>query len=773
MPKGSSPDFAYNKDGKMKENILIYRTAAKNFNEALPIGNGSMGAMVYGSLGTEKLTLNCDTLWSGTPHVYVRDGAHGAYLRACEAADAGRLDEAEKIIEEEFTGPFTCSYLPLGTLLFGLDREGGNGYSRALDMSRGLAYAENSDVRTEHLASFEYRCIASNIECAEKSNITLRFESQLKHTSELSENTIVIHGVCPLSVKEGEEPVYGENTVKFTAVIKLETDGDVALIPDGAVISRAKYLHTFLAVRTSFVNHRDVNGETHCAEALADAEKCIEAGYEKIKENHAEYYNKHYGAVKLNICGEKCNKDTYERLLSESKDNGLIELLFNFGRYLTVASSAKGSQATNLQGIWNEQLCAIWKSNYTVNINTEMNYWHTLMCGLSDFHNPVIELVKKISDTGRVTAKEFYGADGWVCHHNIDLWGNTAAVGGMGDEHIVGNSNFSYWSGASGWLCRNVFEYYEYTLDRDFLENTAYPLMKGAAEFYLSILRPVGDRMAISPATSPENHYVENGEFHSMGRWTTMSQSIAADLFGNCIKACDILGTDTAFREKLAEILPKLKPFEIGSDGRMLEWDREVTERDREHRHVSNLYGLYPADMITTDGTPELAEACRKSLETRGDDGTGWALAWKACLWAKLKDGDHALKLIRRQLEVIDSGHTSCELWGGGTYPNMLCAHPPFQIDGNFGITAAIAMLFLQCEDGRIKLLPALPRELENGAVSGLYAKGGIKVGIKWTSSRVTEAVLFSDRDISAAVEVNGETLEVKLNGGTEKVLKF
>lgn len=747
----------------MNEHILKYSQPAKNFNEALPIGNGSLGAMVYGSLEREKLTLNSDMLWSGTPHTYVREGAFEAYKRAVGAADRGELAEAERIIEEDFTGPFTCSYLPLGTLWLELDGHDGINYSRRLDMSRGIAYAEASDVRTEHFASFDYKCIASRVEYLKSSGVKIRFESQLKTTIEASKDKMVIHGVCPLSVKEGEEPVYGENTVSFTAVIRLETDGEAVPDTEGIRVENARYVNTFFTVSTSFADHKNVDRRGYSDEAIGDAEKCIDAGYETIKEKQLEYYRKHYGKTELCINDGEYVGCTDERLSSENKDNGLVELLFNFGRYLTVASSAKGSLATNLQGIWNEQLCAVWRSNYTVNINTEMNYWHTLTCGLDSFHYPVIELVKKLSDTGRVTAKNFYGADGWVCHHNTDLWGNTAAVGGMGDEHIIGNSNFSYWSGASGWLCRSVFEYYEYTLDREFLRDTAYPLMKGAAEFYLSVLRPVGDRMAISPATSPENHYVENGELRSMGRWTAMSQSIVADLFGNCIRACEILGTDTEFKQRLEKLLPKLKPFEIASDGRMLEWDREVTERDREHRHVSHLYGLYPADMITTERTPELADACRKSLEARGDEGTGWALAWKACLWAKLKDGDRALKLIRRQLQLIDSEHTSCELWGGGTYPNMLCAHPPFQIDGNFGITAATVMLFLQCEDGKIKLLPALPSELTHGEVRGLYAKGGIRVDIKWSSSRATEVVLLSDNDVFAKVEVNGKTIEVTL----------
>ena len=754
----------------MQENILRYYAPARNFNEALPIGNGTLGAMVYGSLPVEKLTLNHDTLWSGSPHAYVREGAHEAYLRAVEATDKGDIFEAERIIEEDFTGPFTDSYLPLGTLYFDLGDGDINNYFRELDMARGLASASNTKVHIEHLASFDYKCIASKISFTESSSFKIRLESEIKHQIFVNGNTIILRGQCPSSVKENQEPIYDGKGIQFTAVIKVKTDGSLRRSNDGLYVENTKNTEVFFTACTSFVNHRNISDSTHEARAMHAAVMCLAAGYDRIKERQTEYYAEHYGAVELQVSDTDYTDDTLTRLSAKEKDVGLVELLFNFGRYLTIASSAKGSQATNLQGIWNEQMCAIWKSNYTVNINTEMNYWHTLMCGLPDFHYPVIDLVKKISDTGRVTAKEFYGADGYVCHHNIDLWGNTVAVGGMGDEHIEGNSNFSYWSGAAGWLCRNVFEYYEYTLDKQFLNDTAYPLMKGAAEFYLSILRPVGDRLAISPATSPENQYVVDGEYHAMGRWTTMMQSIVADLFANCVKACEILGIDSEWKQQLVEIIPKLKPFEIASDGRLLEWDKEVEERDREHRHVSHLYGLYPADMVTTDSTPELAEACKKSLEVRGDEGTGWALTWKACLWAKLKDGDHALKMIKRQLEVIDSEHTSCELWGGGTYPNLFCAHPPFQIDGNFGITAAIAMLFLQCEDGKIKILPALPLEFANGEVRGLVAKGGIKVYIKWKDGFAREAGFSGTCDTRTTVVINGKAMELDIKAGEEKI---
>jgi len=747
----------------MQEDRLVYLQPAKNFNEALPIGNGSLGAMVYGNLEIEKLTLNHDTLWSGSPHTYIREGAYDAYRRACLAADNGRLFEAEHIIEEEMAGPFTDSYLPLGVLSIETGNRDKTDYVRVLDMAHGIASAQNKNISIEHLSSFDYSCIASRICFQLPSSAVIRFDSELKYQAYPENDVLIVIGECPSLLSETQGPIYEGNGIRFAVAIKVSTDGVITTSAEGLFLEDAKHTEIFLSVYTSYINHKDISGSSYCTRAYQNSIVCAEIGYEKIRQAQTTYYTKHYGAVSLNLSDTVHTEDTLSRLTVAEPDMGLVELLFNYGRYLTIASSANGSQATNLQGIWNEQLRAIWKSNYTVNINTEMNYWHTLMCGLPDFHLPVVDLVKKISDTGRNTANQYYGAPGYVCHHNIDIWGNTVPVGGIGAEHIKGNANFSYWSGAAGWLCRNVFEYYEYTLDTQFLRETAYPLMKGAAEFYLSLLRPVGKRLAIYPATSPENQYVVNGEYHALGKWTTIMQSIVADLFENCVKACDILKTDQEWKQQLTEIIPKLKPFEIASDGRLLEWDTEVEERDREHRHVSHLYGLFPADMITTDGTPALAQACRRSLECRGDEGTGWSLAWKACLWAKLKDGDHALKMIYRQLKVIDSSHTSCELWGGGTYPNLFCAHPPFQIDGNFGITAAIALLFLQCEDEKLKILPALPTQADHGRIQGLLAKGNVRVDIEWKDRQVTKLTLTSPNQQALTLLVNGDTVAVTL----------
>lgn len=750
----------------MREYSLKFHCPANNFNEALPIGNGCLGAMVYGQYPIEKLTVNQDTLWTGKPHRFKREGAYQAYCDAVSYMDSDRYSEAEKSIEERFTVPFTDSYLPLGTITYELQTESVHRYSRTLKMKEGVAQTKCSEFCFEHLASESFHCITSNLIFEKPSSLTIRFSSELACDFFPYGDAIVAEGKCPTRIEKGV-PIYSdfEDGIRFSAVLMVKTDGQRYVSDNAFSIRNAKQIEVFFTTETSFFDHNNISKNNYLIIAYERAMLAQNAGYSKILKSQKQYYHKYFNRVRVSFFdGTFGRKATDERLASEQKDLGLIELLFNFGRYLTIASSTKGSQATTLQGIWNENIDPIWKSNYTVNINTEMNYWHTLPCGLKDFHFPIIDLVEKIADTGADTAQHYYHAEGFVCHHNIDLWGNTAAVGGAGDEFIPGNSNFSYWCGASGWLCRNVFEYYEYTLDENYLRETAYPLMKSAADFYKSILRFIDGKMVVSPATSPENQYLVDEKIHSFGKWTTVMQSIIEDLFRNCIRACEILHCDQEWKNELERIIPYLKPFEIGKDGLLLEWDRSVNERDPQHRHVSHLYGLYPAELITTEKTPELAKACQKVLERRGDEGTGWSIAWKACLWAKLKDGNHALKLIKRQLQIVDSEHTSCELWGGGTYPNLFCAHPPFQIDGNFGVTAAIALLLLQCEDNQIKILPALPDELSShGFVKGLMAKGNVCVDIEWNNKIAEYVSLISPTEQSVLLSINGKKLHINL----------
>ena len=471
-----------------------------------------------------------------------------------------------------------------------------------------------------------------------------------------------------------------------------------------------------------------------------------------------------FNRVKTDFGGEVSNLDTDERLKSESKDLGLCELLYNFGRYLVISASREGSQATNLQGIWNDSFYAPWSSNYTLNINAEMNYWPVLMNNLVSCNMPIIEQTKNISKNGKETAKRLYHAEGFVSHHNSDIWAHTTPVG----NKVVNSTQYAYWNMSGGWLCRHLFEHYEYTLDKSFLAETAYPIMKECAKFYLSVMENYNGKWIITPSTSPENSYNADGHLIYLAKYTVMSQSIAEDLFKNLSKASKILGIDDDFTKVIDERKDNIGIYVKGSDGQLLEYDGDYEETDIYHRHVSHLYAFYPADIITTENNPEVAGMVKRTLERRGDEGTGWSMGWKVCLWAKLKDGDHALKLVKNQLRYMpakpDNGH---DMWhAGGTYANMFDAHPPFQIDGNYGVCAGIAQMFLQCEDGKIKILPALPTEMKQGSIKGLLAKGNITVDIEWQNNKATSVKLVTPFDQTAIINIDGvnKTVELKAN---------
>ena len=447
-----------------------------------------------------------------------------------------------------------------------------------------------------------------------------------------------------------------------------------------------------------------------------------------------------------------------------------MELLFNYGRYLTIASSRPGSQATNLQGIWNEHLVAPWRANYTVNINTEMNYWPTLMCGLTECTQPLVEFIRKISQTGRAAAQNYYGAEGFTSHHNVDLWGHASPVGGRDNP----SSNlYANWCLSSGWLCAHLFWQYEYTLDEDFLRSTAYPIMKEAAKFYLSVMIEDNGELILCPSSSPENaYYGDDGKKHALTKKATMSQAIIYELLTNCLKSCRILGIDADFAARLQEALDKIHPHTIGADGRLLEWDKDYEDAEVHHRHVSPLYGLFPGEQITCEATPELAEACKKTLEVRGDAGTGWSLGWKVNLWAKLKDGDRTLKLVHNQLTYVSSTETKYAGMGG-TYPNMLDAHPPFQIDGNFGGTAGIAEMLLQSHDGFIEVLPALPSAWKTGHFKGLCAENGAVVDCYWENGKVQKIKIKSKIGGTYYILMPDNSVkEIKLKKNQSKIIK-
>ena len=742
---------------------LFYLQPAVEWNEALPLGNGSIGAMVYGDAKKEKICLNHDTLWSGRPEKKEKEGAYEAFQEAKKLTFEGKYEEAHLLLNEKFLCGFTQCYLPFGDLNMDMKHSGEiSDYKRTLDLTESMLtveYAcENVCYKREYFISFPDEVMAIRLSADQPASIfaDLWLESPLKYVCEVGDGKFVLDGECPsgaavrtADIEKGyiypEDPE--EKGIQFRGGMKVLPEGGrvVSVEEDGQQMLRvegADSVVVLFTIKTSFNGYDKlpvVEGREYRQPMENVLERASAQSWEILLERHLADYQPLFDKIKLDL-GESGleHLPTDQRLirfLEDKNDISLTTLLFDFGRYLTIASSREYSQPINLQGIWNASMAPPWRSNYTTNINAEMNYWPTLMCGLENCYEPLIRMMKDRSVAGEYTAEKFYHARGFVMHHNTDIWAHTTGV--------ENNAEWGFWHGGSGWFCHNLFDYYEYTLDKKYLKETCFPIMKKAARFYLDIICDRGDgKLALCPSTSPENAFVyEDGKKSSVAKYTAMSDCIASELFENCLKAMEILGNEAAeenhsFAEELRNTLANMEPLTIGSDGRILEWHEELAEREITHRHISHLYALHPAHLITPEETPELAEACRKSLEVRGDDGTGWSLAWKINMYARLNDGNHALALLEKQLKYTEP--TFVKTWkGGGTYPNMFCAHPPFQIDGNFGFVSGVLEMLVDVRGDKLCLLPSLPDKWKRGSLKGVRIKGGKVLDIAWEDGKL------------------------------------
>ena len=761
-------------------NYIWYKKEAQAWTQCLPIGNGTLGAMIYGGTDKEVLALNHDELWTGYPkNTSDVDGVYDALVKARKLVADGRLLEAQEICETKFHGTWSQAYVPLGDMEFEFINNGRlSGYKRFLDLENGVAGVSyklgKTDFKREYIASYPDKVIAVKITSSQPVlSFKIRLKSKLKSSSFTQDGILWLDGECPSennSNGESDRQCYYDEPEKrgilFRAGVKAESDGKVVCLKNCIKITDASCATIFFTCVTSF-NGPDKSPFTQGKE-YKDACRAILngiKGYDAVKDNHEKDYSELYGRVELEL-GKGANSELpadvrLKKYKSDKSDLSLITLMFNYGRYLAISSSRPGSQPSTLQGIWNDRLTPPWHSNYTVNINTEMNYWPVLMCRMPEVNAPLAEFIKELSVTGAEVAEKWYRAPGFVSHHNVDIWRMATPVPGC--------STWSFWPGSSGWLCRHLFEQYEYTNDIEFLRDTAYPLMKKAAEFYLSQLCDNGEGKLIYPAgTSPENSFVYEGKDAAIGKTSTMLMSIIKDLFISCVKASKILKTDEKFASSLSNALDNMLPFMTGKKGQLLEWDADRPESEPHHRHVSHLYALHPANLITPEDTPELIQACKKTLSLRGDNGTGWSLGWKINFWARLRDGDHALKLINMQLRPVKSigfNYTN----GGGTYENLFDAHPPFQIDGNFGFVSGVAEMLMQSKDGKIFILPALPSAWKNGSVKGLLAKGNVIVDIEWSNGRLTKCELEGKGKFE--VIYNGKAADVRLNGGKSRIV--
>jgi len=708
---------------------LWYNKPAQKWTEALPIGNGRLGAMIFGGVGNDRIQFNEETLWTGAPNDYAHKGASKYLAQIRQLLADGKQKEAEDLAMAEFMSvPLKQkTYQAFGDLNLHFPNQAAfTNYHRELDLKNALcrvSYQSNGvNYTREYLSSNPDQVIAIRLTADQKKALNFTLEMDALHESK----TMTATGnslTLKVQVTDG--------VLRGVATLKVVSDGTVSVIGDQLSVSGAKTATIYLAAATNYINYKDVSGnpEQKTGQTLAKAEP---KKYEQVRASHIADYQKLFKRFDIQFAeNDRVKLPTNERIIEFSKtpdDPQLLALYIQYGRYLLISSSRPGTQPANLQGIWNDQLAPSWDSKWTVNINTEMNYWPVEIANLAECQEPLYSMIADCAETGKTVAKEHYNATGWVLHHNTDIWRGAAPIN---------HSNHGIWVGGGAWLSRHLWEHYQFSQDKAFLAERAYPIMKGAAEFFTQFLTvdPKTGYLISTPSNSPESGGLVAGP--------TMDHQIIRALFRSCIDASELLGTDQAFAQKLKEMLPKIAPNQIGKFGQLQEWMEDRDDPANKHRHVSHLWAVYPGNEINWQQTPDLMKAARQSLVYRGDDGTGWSLAWKINFWARFLDGNHAydmVKLLFRPVQIDDVVYSG----GGGSYTNLFDAHPPFQIDGNFGAPAGMIEMLVQSQLNEIAILPALPDALPSGKITGVCARGGFELTFNWEGGKLRRLQVLS-----------------------------